>query len=157
MDLDQVELVLAALEREGVHYAVFGGMALNLHGLARFTEDLDLFIEPTASNIERLKEALKSVFNDPEIDTITADDLLGDYPAVQYIPPDGGFHLDLVTRLGDAFRFSDLEIVRARSGAVTISVVSPKTLYRMKHDTVRLRDRADAALLRERFHLGEDE
>ena len=37
-----------------------------------------------------------------------------------------------------------------------ISVVSPATLNRMKRDTVRLRDRADAALLRERFRLEED-
>jgi hypothetical protein len=31
-----------------------------------------------------------------------------------------------------------------------------RTLYRMKKDTVRLKDRADAALLRERFGI-EDE
>jgi hypothetical protein len=35
-------------------------------------------------------------------------------------------------------------------------VASPRTLYRMKTDTVRLKDRADAALLRERFGI-EDE
>ncbi len=157
MDFDQADLVLAALERENVRYAVFGGMALNVHGLARFTEDLDLFIEPQRENIERMKNALRSVFNDSDIDTIAADDLLGDYPAIQYIPPDGGFHLDLITRLGDAFRYSDLEIVRVLFGTRTISVVSPRTLYKMKQDTVRLRDRADAALLRERFDVGEDE
>jgi len=156
MDFDELEHVLAALEQESVHYAVFGGMALNLHGLARFTEDLDVFIEPEVENIERLKRALRKVFDDPEIDTIAADELLGEYPAVQYIPPAGGFHLDLITRLGDAFQYSDLEIMRVPFAGVTISVVSPRTLYRMKRDTVRLRDRADAALLRERFQLEED-
>jgi hypothetical protein len=43
MDFDFLKRVLAALEARGVRYAVFGAVALNLHGLARSTEDLDLF------------------------------------------------------------------------------------------------------------------
>ncbi|MGE0463174.1 MAG: hypothetical protein AB7Q16_17550 [Vicinamibacterales bacterium] len=39
MDFATVKSVLAAFEREGVRYAIFGAAALNLHGLARFTED----------------------------------------------------------------------------------------------------------------------
>jgi hypothetical protein len=156
VDYQAVTRVLAALEREGVRYLVFGAAALNFHGLARFTEDLDLFVEPTAENVDRLKRALASVFDDPDIAQITADDLLGEYPAVQYVPPDGTFHIDILTRLGDAFRFEDLESVRLPFEDLTISVASPATLYRMKRDTVRLKDRADAQLLKERFGL-EDE
>ena len=156
MDFEAAKRVLAAFEREGVRYAVFGAAALNLHGLARFTEDLDLFIAPTADNIERLRRALQSVFNDPDIEQITAADLLGDYPAVQYVPPEGTFHLDLLTRLGEAFAYDDLEVVRLPFEDVTVSVVSPRTLYAMKKDTVRLKDRADAALLKERFRIDEE-
>jgi hypothetical protein len=137
----------------GVRYAIFGAVALNLHGLARFTEDLDVFIAPDADNISRLKEALQSVFDDPEIDGITASDLMGPYPAVQYIPPAGTFHLDILTRLGDAFAFQDLETERIAIGDITVTVVTPRMLYRMKKDTVRLKDRADAELIRERFGL----
>jgi nucleotidyltransferase AbiEii toxin of type IV toxin-antitoxin system len=89
-------------------------VALNVHGLARFTEDLDLFIEPSVENIDRLKDALRSVFHDSGIDTISAEDLLGEYPAVQYVPPDGTFHLDLLTRLDEAFAFADLETERVQ-------------------------------------------
>ena len=156
MDFEAAKQVLAAFEREGVRYAVFGAAALNLHGLARFTEDLDLFIAPTADNIERLRRALQSVFNDPHIEQITAADLLGDYPAIQYVPPEGTFHLDLLTRLGEAFAYDDLEVVRLPFEDVTVSVVSPRTLYAMKKDTVRLKDRADAALLKERFRIDEE-
>ena len=56
----------------------------------------------------------------------------------------------------EAFTFDDLEISRIPFEGLTISVASPRTLYRMKKDTVRLKDRADAALLRERFGI-EDE
>lgn len=155
MDFATIKRVLQAFEREEVRYAIFGAAALNLHGLARFTEDLDVFLEPTADNIARLRVALASVFDDPSISDITAEDLLGEYPAVQYVPPSGTFHLDLLTRLGEAFAYEDLEIVRVSFDDLTVSVVSPKTLYRMKRDTVRLKDKADAALLKERFRLEE--
>jgi hypothetical protein len=156
MDFDALRRILEAFERFGVRYVVFGAVALNFHGLARFTEDLDLFIAPESANIERLRAALRSVFDDPEIDRITAEDLLGDYPAVQYIPPQGGFHIDLLTRLGEAFAFDDLEFERMPFGDLMVSVASPKTLYRMKRNTVRLKDRADAELLKERFAIEED-
>lgn len=153
MDFDLTKRVLAALEQHGVHYAVFGAVALNLHGLARFTADLDLFIEPTAENVARLRTALKSVVDDPTIDDISADDLLGDYPAVQYNPPDATFHIDILTRLGDAYAFADLNIQRMALDDVTVSVVTPQTLYEMKRDTVRLKDKADAHALKQRFGL----
>jgi hypothetical protein len=157
VDYDSTKRVLAALERENVQYVVFGAAALNLHGLARFTEDLDVFIAPERDNIERLKRALHSVFSDPHINEISADDLLGEYPAVQYVPPDGAFHLDILVKLGDAFQFSDLDVVRMPFEELTVSVASPATLYRMKRNTVRLKDRADAALLKDRFGLVEDD
>jgi hypothetical protein len=70
MDFEIIERLLGALEREGVRYAIFGAVALNLHGAARFTEDLDLFVEPEADNIERMKAALCAVIDDPEIESI---------------------------------------------------------------------------------------
>jgi hypothetical protein len=87
MDYDLTRQVLEAFEREGVEYVIFGAVAVNLQGLARATEDLDVFIAPQVGNVERLRIALRSVFDDPNIEEITAEDLLGDYPAVQYVPP----------------------------------------------------------------------
>lgn len=153
MDYDVTKRVLAALEAHGVRYAIFGAVALNLHGLARFTEDIDLFLEPTADNVERLKTALKAAIEDPSIDEISADDLLGDYPAVQYNPPDASFHIDILTRLGNAFAYADLRIQRVALEDLTVSVVTPQTLYEMKRNTIRLKDKADAHALKERFGL----
>jgi len=147
---------LAALEREGVRYVIIGAVALNLQGLARATEGLDVFIEPDAGNIDRLRAALVSVFEDPHVDEITAEDLLGDYPAVQYIPPEGSFHIDILTRLGEAFSFDELESERIDFDGLQVTVVTPETLYRMKKGTVRLRDQGDAERIRQRFGLEED-
>jgi hypothetical protein len=36
---------------------------------------------------------------------------------------------------------------------VEVKVATPDTLYRMKRDTVRLRDKADAQVLKEKFGL----
>lgn len=157
MDFEVLKRLLAALEREHVNYAVFGGVAMNLHGLARFTEDLDVFVEPEAANIGRLRAALRSVVDDPEIENITAADLLGDYPAVQYVPPDGTFHIDILTRLGEAFAFADLETERVLFDGLTVSVVTPRGLFAMKRNTVRLKDRADAQALKERFAIPDEE
>lgn len=153
MRLDDVVALLDALERHGVRYAVFGGLAMAAHGFDRATRDLDLFVAPDAENIELLRRALGDVFDDPDITAITADDLGGEYPAVQYGPPGVDFTIDIVSRLGDAFRFEDLIIDRVALGAATIAVVSAETLYRMKRDTVRLRDRDDAQRLVEAFGL----
>lgn len=155
MNKSAVHDVLAALERHRVSYVVFGGAALNLHGLARFTEDLDIFVEPTSGNVDALKAALHSVYDDPQIDEITAVDLLGEYPAIQYVPPQGSFHVDILTRLGEAFGFEDLEIVRVPFEGLVVNVASPRTLYRMKRDTVRPKDWSDAAALKRHFDLGE--
>lgn len=156
MDYDLTLAVLRELEREGVRYVVIGGVALNLLGLPRATLDLDLFVEPDADNVERLKAALRSVFHDPCIDEITAEDLMGEYSAIQYVPPDGAFSLDILTRLGEAFAFGDIETQRLSFEGLTVTVATPRTLYRMKRGTVRPRDRDDALALRRRFDLEEE-
>ena len=157
MRLGDVLTVLDALERAGVRYAVFGGLAMAAHGFDRATRDLALFVAPDVTNVARLRAALTEVFGDPDIAMITAEDLGGAYPAVQYGPPDVDYTIDIVSRLGDAFRFEDLEVVRVPAGSVTITVVTPETLYRMKRDTVRLRDRDDAQRLARAFGFGSDE
>jgi hypothetical protein len=155
MDVDLTKRVLVALEREGARYVVFGAVALALHGLARATEDLDIFIAPERGNIERVKAALRSVFEDPEIDEITAEDLLGEYPAVQYTPPEGGFHIDILTRLGELFDFDSLVTEKIDFEGVAVWVVTPEMLYRMKKGTVRPKDWADADRIARRFGLKE--
>ncbi len=46
---------------------------------------------------------------------------------------------------------------RLRPGSLTITVVTPETLYRMKRDTARLRDRDDAQRLAQAFGVDSGE
>jgi hypothetical protein len=44
MDYDDLLLLLRALHGHDVEYVLVGGVAMNLHGIARSTEDVDLFV-----------------------------------------------------------------------------------------------------------------
>jgi hypothetical protein len=156
MDLDEAFQVLASLEKERVDYILVGGAALTLHGLVRATEDLDIFVRPDAENIDRLRRALRAVYQDPGIDEISAEDLMGDYPAVRYYPPEGDLFLDILTRLGEFATFDSLEVQEIDFRGIKVKIASPRTLYRMKRDTVREIDRIDAARLRDAFDLDEE-
>ncbi len=153
MELDEFLRVLASFEKEGLEYVLVGAAALNLHGIVRATEDVDIFVRPDAENIARLRRALQAIYDDPHIEEITAEDLLGEYPVVRYGPPTGTLYLDILTRLGEFTRYEELESQEVKIGGVTIRVATPSTLYRLKKQTVRPIDRMDAEALRERFDL----
>jgi hypothetical protein len=157
MDRDEIIDVLRAFEGLGLEYVLIGAAAMGFHGIVRATEDLDLLIRATAENVERLKRAFRQVYSDdPNVDEISADDLLGEYPAVRYYPPSGDLFFDVMTRLGEAATFDTLESMIMEIEGIRVSVATPDELYRLKKDTVRPLDRADAEKLRQHFDL-EDE
>lgn len=152
MEPDAIRALFVALRDEKVDYVLVGALAMDVLGLGRLTEDIVLFVRPTADNVDRLRRALHRVWSDPSIEEITAADLAGEYPAVQYVAPDGT-PIDILARLGEAFAFGDIAATVYTYGDVEVKVATPETLYRMKRDTVRLRDKADAQALREKFGL----
>jgi len=154
MDRDEIMRVLRAFQTAGVEYVLIGAAAMGFHGVVKATQGLDLFIRATAENIERLLSALRSAYeSDPDINDISTDDLLGDYPAVRYYPPSGDLYLDVLTRLGEVATFETVEAEIQEIDGTQISVATPSALYKLKKGTVRLQDQADAAALREHFHL----
>ena len=158
MTLEEAQAVLAALAQEKVDLVVVGSMAMAAQGLPRATQDLDFFVSPEIENLEALKRALFKLFDDPNVEEIDPHELAGDYPAVEYVPPHGRYSIDILTRLGEAFSWEDLaaDSDRIELGDLTVRIASPRMLYRMKKDTVRPQDRADAARIRAAFDL-EDE
>ena len=153
MNYDDLITLLGALHRERVEYVLVGGVALNLHGIVRATEDVDFFVDPTDANIALLRKALRSIWADDEIDGITAEDLRGPYPTIRYGPPDTDYAIDILARLGTAVSFSDLEWESRVIEGVPVRLATPETLHRMKRNTLRPIDRADAAALANKFDL----
>jgi hypothetical protein len=157
VQFDDVKAVLHALGAEKVEYVLVGGVAVGLHGFERATNDIDLFVQSTEENVSLLRRALDSVFHDPSIAEITAADLSGEFPTIRYGPPGADFVIDILSRLGDAIQYDDLEFQEIDVDGVAVRVATPRTLYRMKRNTIRPIDRIDAEVLRSSFDFGEDE
>lgn len=139
--------IIKALNNYKVDYVLVGGVAVILYGLERLTRDLDIFIKPVPENIESLKKALNSIFHDSSIEEINSSEL-EKYPVIRYGTPTG-FYIDLMTKIGEAFSFEDLEYEIMEYKDVRIKIATPEMLYRMKKDTVRPQDKIDASFLNE--------
>jgi hypothetical protein len=154
---EELLAALRAFEEQSVEYVLIGATAMGFHGLVRATEDVDILIRPTAENVDRLRRALRMAYQgDPNIDDIRTDDLLGDYPAVRYYPPSGDLFYDILTRLGEAASYENVESEIKSVEDIHVPVATPRALYLLKKDTVRPIDRQDAAALREQFKLGDE-
>jgi hypothetical protein len=55
---DDVKRLALYFDEAGVEYALIGGYALAAHGFARFTEDIDVLVNPSAANSRRWIVAL---------------------------------------------------------------------------------------------------
>lgn len=56
--LNRLKDVFLSFQKNDVHYVVIGGIAAVLHGVPRATFDLDVLIEPSLVNAQRLLNAL---------------------------------------------------------------------------------------------------
>jgi len=56
--VDDLVLLCQHLNAEGVKYAVIGGFAMLLAGYLRTTGDIDLLVDSSTDNVERIKRAL---------------------------------------------------------------------------------------------------
>lgn len=55
---DDVLMLTRALEDHGVSYALVGGYAIAAHGFVRFSEDVDILVDPSPDNARRWIAAL---------------------------------------------------------------------------------------------------
>ena len=157
VDEDEIIRVLRAFEATGLEYVLIGAAAMGLHGVVRATEDLDLFIRAAPENVERLRIALRQAYDgDPHVNEISSEDLLGEYPTVRYYPPTGDLYFDIMTRLGEVASFETVDAEVKEIHGIKVRVATPMALYRLKKGTVREQDHADAAALRKRFNLKDE-
>lgn len=54
-ELEDLVSLCKALNAEGVRYVLIGGFAVILHGFVRGTKDIDLLVDASPENIQRLK------------------------------------------------------------------------------------------------------
>jgi len=102
--------LMSSFEKNEVEYVLIGGLAINLHGFNRNTQDIDLFVNSTEENINKLKKSLFQVFEDDDIDEISIEEL-NKFPVIRY-GSSSGIQIDLIVKLGEVFfkKFHDLDI-----------------------------------------------
>lgn len=142
MDLssDLIDL-LAAFAKADVEYLIIGGQALALHGLPRFTKDVDIWLRDSAANIARAVDALRE-FGAP---MSTIDGLLqatGLDVAWMGMPPS---RFDLMKNVpGGDFQnaWAGRDVVDV--AGIHVNVVSREELVRLKRTSGRPQDLVDA-------------
>ena len=139
--------VLKVLDEYNVEYILIGGVAVILQGMERLTMDIDIFLKLAPQNIKKLRKALYCVFNDSSIEEINVNEL-EKYPVIRYGTP-GGFNIDIITHIGKVFGFEDLEFEIIEFQGIKIKIATPETLYKLKKDTLRYKDKGDAVFLKE--------
>lgn len=142
--------LMSSFEKNEVEYILIGGLAINLHGFARNTEDIDLFIRPAKNNVDKVHRALMDVFDDNEIYEITLDEL-NKYAVIRY-GTDYGFCIDLISKIGTEFNFEDMNFEIKTIDNVKIKVANIETLYRLKENTHREIDQLDLKFLKSKMN-----
>lgn len=139
MNEDFVDL-LRALSAHDVRFLVVGAYALAVHGRPRATGDLDVWIDATPENAERLMRALAE-FGAPLSD-VSADDF--SRPGIVFqmgLPP---ARIDVLTALsGVTFAEAWPDRVRAPFGEVTVDVIGRDAFVANKRATGRAKDLGD--------------
>lgn len=149
--LNDFMAVIESLNKHRVEYVLIGGVAVILYGLERFTGDLDIFVKPTPENVQKLRDALFSLFEDPAVEEITFEEL-SEYAVIRYGTPNG-FHIDVMARIGEVAAYGDLEYETAEYSGTPINIATPETLFRLKRDTIRHKDKADALFLKDLIRI----
>lgn len=160
MRLNSVEMVLTALENADVRYLVVGGLAVNAHGYARYTKDIDLVIQLTRDNVLRAFHALEPLGYQPLLPVKPEQFADADTRArwvrdrnmqVFQLWSDAHRETPIDVFVTEPFDF-DAEYDRAprrRFGeTLDIPIVSRDTLIRMKQAAGRVQDLADIDNLR---------
>ncbi len=141
--------VLNALQQEEVDYVLIGGFAIVLHGSSRFTEDMDIFIRNTEKNIERLRKALNSVFNDDSISEITSQEIQN-YAVIRYGTAED-FYIDIIGNIGEKFSYDDILSEEIIVEGVKIKIATIESLYKLQEKTYRAVDQNDLLFLAEKL------
>jgi hypothetical protein len=144
---DDLIFLAKQLNAQGARYALIGGYALAAHGYYRFSEDLDILVDPSADNTQRWVEALASLPDGATAELRGQVDLferegpcairINDEFTIDVMPSACGHHWDELSS----------HIVDLVIDNVPIRVLSLQGLLLTK-EGLREKDRADAAVIR---------
>ena len=129
-----------------VRFLVVGAHALAAHGRPRYTEDLDIWVEPTAANARRVVDALRD-FGFPSYALHVREFMTEDRMTHLGTPP---LRIDVMTSIsGVAFQAAWKRRLRAKIDDLPLSFLGRADFVTNKVASARPKDLADLALLAE--------
>lgn len=139
--------LFAAFAARDVRFVIVGGYAVAFHGHPRFTKDLDVLVEPTRENAERVFAALAE-YGAP-MDELRAEDFTDPESVFQIgVAPN---RIDVLTALaGIDFDSAWRSRVTSTYGDVPVAYIGLVELVRAKRAAGRPQDLLDATELERR-------
>lgn len=134
------------LNEAGAKYIVIGGMAVVQHGFVRATEDIDLLVDVSPANQERIRSALMGL-PDGAVRDMQPEDL----DAYMVVRVADEIVIDLMKSAnGIEYAEASSGIDRVEIQGVKIPFANLKLLWRLKQ-TVREKDALDRLFLKEKL------
>lgn len=137
---------IESLNSNGVKYLLLGGYAIAFHGHPRYTKDLDIWVELSETNAEKILQALEDFgFGGLEL---TKDDflLVGQVVQLGYSPN----RIDVINSpSGVDFAECYASRLEIEIDGITISLIDLENLKKNKKAAGRLQDLADLEKLEE--------
>jgi hypothetical protein len=138
----------ASLNAHGVRYMVVGGMAVINQGFLRATEDIDLLLERSGKNLDRVREAME-ILPDKAI-RLVEENAFDKYDCVRV---GDEIMVDLMmSACGITYDEAQNEIEVVVIDGIPVPFASAKLLLRMKQ-THRDKDIPDRLFLQEKIQL----
>lgn len=155
MTLDSLVAVLRALDGAGVRFLIAGGVAVNLHGYVRATQDLDLVVGLDSGNAASAMRALRDLGYRPQVPVAIED--FAD-PATRHHWTEDK-HMQVFALVSDTYPDTTVDVFVAEpfdfdaehaaadvyeiATDLRVRVVRPETLIAMKRAAGRPRDLDD--------------
>ncbi len=150
-EIPDPERIFAVLAERDVEYVVVGGLAVQVHGHVRTTNDLDLIPEPSRQNLVRLVDSLHDlgarVLNSGSEDIAIDAGMLPRAPLWQFATDAGD--IDVLHDAPGAVDFVELRgrALEVQLGDLRIPFAGREDLIRMKRAAGRPVDISDIAAL----------
>jgi len=158
--MDSYKHVLQALNDAKVDYVIVGGVAMNLLGCPRFTNDIDILLALDADNIKRMQTAMESLGYEQRI-PLALDELGDEKKAVQFVqernllaytfynPKEPLYSVDVIVGASLQFNQYTRNKMHVEVWGLSLPVVSIDDLIGLKKQSDREKDALDVATLLE--------
>jgi hypothetical protein len=153
--------ILEGFFRNKIKYLIVGGVAINLYGVPRMTQDLDIIISMEPDNIRQMNQTLHKLGYVPRL-PVEADDLADPQKVKSWIEERNltafsYYHQDEIYKVIDIILNHPLsfgeafakKIIRQASG-IEVYLASVADIIKMKQGTGRDQDESDIKMLRDK-------